>query len=310
MKKLLNITFIFLILIAAISTLAQAGIFQDKIDKAKKLSELEGYKAEVSNLLEQAILEDPMDATIHFRAGEVYEKIGYTGNAYRCYRNSIKIDSSYKHKVVQKYFDKAKDSLSKGKFAISKRLFDVAIEFSPDYQPEVERKYFIFGEKYINEGKLKEGSDCFRISLSYQLGRLANGRIFDYANVIAKSDEILINKARQNILKNRKIPLLVITMPSIGDEIIENYVSSIYNAWNANNTTKTIMFICIKERKVRIQQGSSLMELGITDEFCGKVLDLMVPYFRKHEFGKGLHNGILAMIDVLNKDNKAQGTAH
>ena len=95
-----NIVSLFLVIYFLFSpAISISGILSDKIDKAEELANLVGYKTESSNYLKQAILENPTDAKIHFRAGEVYEKMGLTADAYRCYYREVFITSSLLYNV-------------------------------------------------------------------------------------------------------------------------------------------------------------------------------------------------------------------
>ena len=91
-------------------------VYADKIDKATDLAKLFGYEQQTAQLLEEAILENPAKAKIHYRAGKVYLLIGWQNEAKRAFTNALRLDEiNYRKKISVDYMKLGTKQLQEGK---------------------------------------------------------------------------------------------------------------------------------------------------------------------------------------------------
>jgi len=131
------------------------------------------------------------------------------------------------------------------------------------------------------------------------------GLVNDFANVISTDDEQRLLRITGELLKKTEVPIVVVTMPEIGGEDYNEYANRLYAAWGIGEKGKdtgVLLFVTIKERKMRIETGYG-MEGLIPDGLAGQIRDqYMIPFLKQNQFGKGLLNGTLAIAQIIAKD--------
>jgi len=131
------------------------------------------------------------------------------------------------------------------------------------------------------------------------------GLVNDFANVISADDEQRLIEVTGELLKKTEVPIVVVTMPEIGGEDYNEYANRLYESWGIGKKGEdkgVLLFVTIKERKMRIEIGYGLEGL-IPDGLGGQIRDqYMIPYLRQNQFGKGLLNGTLAIVQIIAKD--------
>ncbi|MDY6837505.1 MAG: TPM domain-containing protein [Thermodesulfobacteriota bacterium] len=131
------------------------------------------------------------------------------------------------------------------------------------------------------------------------------GLVNDFANVLSADVEQRLLGITGELLKKTQVPIIVVTMPEIGGEDYNEYANRLYEAWGIGKKGEdqgVLLFVTIKERKMRIEIGYGLEGL-IPDGLAGQIRDqYMIPYLRQNQFGKGLLNGTLAIAQIIAKD--------
>jgi len=85
------------------------------------------------------------------------------------------------------------------------------------------------------------------------------------------------------------------TWPSLQGEDDLDYTNRVANVWKVKDDKALMLFVFVKEHKVRIQVGYGL-EAVVTDAFSSRVIrETIVPYFRQQQYAAGLN----AAIDQL-----------
>ena len=130
------------------------------------------------------------------------------------------------------------------------------------------------------------------------------GLVNDFANVIPPSYEAKIKAITAELLQKTGIPVVVVTMPDIGEAEYNDYVNRLYSAWGIGKKGEdkgALIFVTIKERKMRIETGYGV-EGFLPDGLVGEIRDkYMIPYLRQNEFGKGILNGTVAVASIIAK---------
>ncbi len=132
------------------------------------------------------------------------------------------------------------------------------------------------------------------------------GLVNDFANVIPSAYEQKIAVITQELLQKTGVPVVVVTMPDIGDAEYNDYANRLYSAWGIGKKGEdkgVLIFVTIKERKMRIETGYGVEGI-LPDGLVGEIRDrYMTPYLKQNKFGEGLLNGTIAVAQVIAKDS-------
>ena len=136
------------------------------------------------------------------------------------------------------------------------------------------------------------------------------GRVVDDAGVLsedarAKLDATL--KAHEDATTNQ---IVVLTVPTIGSESIENYAVKVFERWKLGQKGKdngVLIVVVPQDRKMRIEVGYGL-EPTLTDGFCGDVIrGWMTPSFKAGNYDKGIEDGVAAIVARLDGQPEPAG---
>jgi uncharacterized protein len=139
------------------------------------------------------------------------------------------------------------------------------------------------------------------------------GIVNDFANVIDPAIEEKINAVAGELLTKTEIPIVVVTMPEIGDDDYNDYANRLYEKWGIGKkgTDKGVLiFVTVKERKMRIEVGYGLEGI-IPDGLAGEIRDkYMTPYLNQDRYGEGILNGTAAAALIIAKDSGVELTGY
>jgi uncharacterized protein len=131
------------------------------------------------------------------------------------------------------------------------------------------------------------------------------GLVNDFAGVISTEHKRKIDTVASDLLRSTGVALVVVTMPDIGGEEYNDYANRLYSAWGVGKKGEDkgiLIFITIKERKMRIETGYGVEGI-IPDGLAGEIRDkYMLPYLKQDKFGEGLLNGALAVAGIIADD--------
>ena len=124
----------------------------------------------------------------------------------------------------------------------------------------------------------------------------------DFANVIDDADEQIIQAAGERLYAASGAQVVVVTVPSLEGEAIENYALKLARAWGIGDKDKDnglLLLLSVAEPKVRIEVGSGL-EGAIPDSKAGRILDTyMIPNYEPGKFTTGLVNTYDALVNEV-----------
>ncbi|MBW2017619.1 MAG: TPM domain-containing protein [Deltaproteobacteria bacterium] len=131
------------------------------------------------------------------------------------------------------------------------------------------------------------------------------GLVNDFADVIPPSYEDRLKALTQELLQKTGVPVVVVTMPDIGGAEYNDYANRLYSSWGIGKKGEdkgVLIFITIKERKMRIETGYGVEGI-LPDGLVGEIRDkYMIPYLKENKFGEGLLYGAAAVAQVIAKD--------
>jgi uncharacterized protein len=128
------------------------------------------------------------------------------------------------------------------------------------------------------------------------------GRVNDHATIINEdtrrslSDLIKVHEDRTG---NQ---IAVLTIPSLDGESIEDYASSVFEAWKLGQKGKDnglLVIVAPRDRRMRIEVGYGL-EGVMPDGLAGDIIrNVMTPRFKTDDYSGGIEAGVNAVIQVL-----------
>jgi len=140
-----------------------------------------------------------------------------------------------------------------------------------------------------------------------------HGLVNDFANVLEPDILEKVNSVTSELLAKTQIPVVVVTMPEIGDADYTDYANRLYEKWGIGKKGEdkgVLIFLTVKERKLRIEVGYGL-EGTIPDGLAGEIRDkYMIPYLKQNKFGEGLLNGTTAAALIIAKASGVELTGY
>jgi uncharacterized protein len=108
----------------------------------------------------------------------------------------------------------------------------------------------------------------------------------------------------QEVLEKTGTAIAVVTVESIGDNELNDYVNRLYKAWGIGKKGEdkgVLIFLTLKERKFRIETGYGVEGI-LPDGLVGEIRDrYAIPYLKKGDFGQGLSNTVTALASIVAK---------
>ncbi len=130
------------------------------------------------------------------------------------------------------------------------------------------------------------------------------GAINDFARVISPDYKNRMEGLAQEVLQKTGTAIVVVTVQSLGDDELNDYVNRLYKAWGIGKKGEdkgVLIFLALKERKFRIETGYGVEGI-LPDGLVGEIRDrYAIPYLRKGDFGQGLYNTMAAVASVVAK---------
>jgi len=138
------------------------------------------------------------------------------------------------------------------------------------------------------------------------------GQINDFADLIAPDVEQRMEARARQVLQKTGVSVVVVTMPTIGENTLSDYVNRLYRAWGIGKKGEdrgVLIFFALKERKIRIETGYGVEGI-LPDGKVGEILRRDVaPYLKKKDYGTGLEGALESVSRVIEADAKVSGGA-
>jgi uncharacterized protein len=129
------------------------------------------------------------------------------------------------------------------------------------------------------------------------------GRVNDTANLIPADQRQRIEAQLAQFEKQTGDQVAVLTVDSLDGEAIEDYANKVGRAWALGQKGKdngVLLLVSKGDRKMRIEVGYGL-EPVLTDLQTKVIQDqVIIPYFKKGDFGGGIEAGINAILSTIN----------
>jgi len=128
------------------------------------------------------------------------------------------------------------------------------------------------------------------------------GRVNDNAQILSEATRnSLIEKLKEHEIRTTN-QVVILTVPSLEDESIEDYAYKVFNEWKLGKKDKNngiLIVVVPNERRMRIEVGYGL-EGTLPDILAGRIIqNIMAPCFREGDFDTGITDGVNAVITIL-----------
>ncbi|MBN3037982.1 MAG: TPM domain-containing protein [Candidatus Omnitrophica bacterium] len=131
------------------------------------------------------------------------------------------------------------------------------------------------------------------------------GYINDFANLIDANDYQSINSLVMGLEQKTTAEVVVVTLKTTKPYDIQDYSVRLWERWKIGKAGKdngVLLLVAIEDKKVWITTGYGL-EGAIPDAQASKVYrDIIVPYFKKGEYSKGILAGTIALVDLAARE--------
>ncbi|OYV92999.1 MAG: hypothetical protein B7Z68_09230 [Acidobacteria bacterium 21-70-11] len=129
-----------------------------------------------------------------------------------------------------------------------------------------------------------------------------SGHVNDTAAMIPAGVREQIETKLAAFEKTKGAQVVVLTVPSLNGEPIEDYSIKVAQTWKLGRkgVDDGVLFLVARDdRRMRIEVGYGL-EAKLTDAQCGRILDDVVrPAFRSGDFGGGVEAGVEAITGTI-----------
>lgn len=128
--------------------------------------------------------------------------------------------------------------------------------------------------------------------------------VVDEAGVLSSRTKQIILAYSSALAKRTKTQVVVLTVPTLDGESIEDYGLSVLREWGIGDKKENngvLLLVATKDRKSRIEVGYGL-EGVLPDGLTGRIQDqYMLPSFRKGNYDEGILNGYSAVLQTVAK---------
>jgi len=129
-----------------------------------------------------------------------------------------------------------------------------------------------------------------------------SGRVVDSAEILQPVTRSKITVAIRGLEIRTTDQIVVLTVPTIGDESVEEYATKVFEAWKLGIKGKdngVLVVIVPQDRKMRIEVGYGL-EGTLTDVASSRIIrNVMTPQFKAGNYDQGVLDGVQAIIAQL-----------
>ena len=139
------------------------------------------------------------------------------------------------------------------------------------------------------------------------LPKSANIYVNDSAKLLSSETISYISKISAELNKLSGAQVVVVTIPSLEDDVLEDYATKVFNSYGIGDKTKqngVLFLLSLKERKLRIATGHGV-EGFLPDGKVGRIQDTyIIPYLKKNEWDKGIMAGYSQIVKEIANEYK------
>ncbi len=131
------------------------------------------------------------------------------------------------------------------------------------------------------------------------------GRVNDLADLLSEASEAAMEKQLAELEQKTGTQVAVLTIPSLGGEILEDYTLRVAETWKLGRgqfDDGALLLIARDERQMRLEVGYGL-EGTIPDAYAKRILDdILRPRLRAGDFDGGVQSAVDAIAGLVTGD--------
>lgn len=129
-----------------------------------------------------------------------------------------------------------------------------------------------------------------------------NFYVNDYANILSSETEEYIVSKSQRLYDVDGTQIVVVTVPNLGENTLEDYANELFNFWKIGDKEKNnglLLLLALEEREFRVEVGEGLEGI-LPDGKTGRFQDqYIIPYLRDSNWDEGIKNGYDAFYSEI-----------
>lgn len=126
--------------------------------------------------------------------------------------------------------------------------------------------------------------------------------VYDGAQVLSEETEAYIIKTGQELQSKTGAQIVVVTIPSLEGQVLEEYATELFRQWGIGDAEKNngILLLCaVEDRQFRVEVGYGL-EGDLPDGKTGRMQDAyIIPLLKDNQFDAGIRNGYSAFLQEV-----------
>lgn len=139
------------------------------------------------------------------------------------------------------------------------------------------------------------------------------GYVSDFAHMFQKETVNALDARLKDFEQQSTVQIAVVTIPSVGDDYIENYAAKLFEEWGIGQKGKNngiLLLISRDDRQIKIEVGYGL-EGSLTDSDVALKLiqGTLVPAFRSGEYDIGVLKAVDQIIEQAQGDSEGASVA-
>ncbi len=131
------------------------------------------------------------------------------------------------------------------------------------------------------------------------------GYVSDYAHILKPGTIHKLNRILAELKEKTGVEIAVVTVKKVENGDVFDYSIELFEKWGIGQKGKdngVLFLVDVGDRKLRIDTGYG-MEGILPDGLLGRIRDrYIIPYFKRGEYDKGVLNGVLAIVSVIEKN--------
>jgi len=135
-----------------------------------------------------------------------------------------------------------------------------------------------------------------------------SAHVIDQTGTLTADERARIDRKLADFEAKRGSQVVVLLVPSIGHEVIEDFATRVTDAWQLGRkgVDDGVLFVIAKqERKMRIHTGRGVQGT-LTDVLSKRIVaDIVAPKFRTGDFSAGIEEGTDAILKAIEGENLA-----
>lgn len=130
------------------------------------------------------------------------------------------------------------------------------------------------------------------------------GKVNDFAALLAPSQRQTLEAQLADLERDTSAEVALVTMLTLGDRPIENYATTLFNAWGIGKKDRdngVLVLVAVRDRTMRIEVGYGLEGI-LPDGLAGAVMrDTFLPRFRDGDYATGVLDGMARVIEIVRR---------